>query len=246
MPSPASAIESSSYLRLLVLGGPKIGKTTTIIYTCEKPAYVINCDDQFSLKPAARCTSEFEWDLVVEPNIFQKMESAIKSARDGVKEGKYKTIVWDTMSMYSDRILQIILASTDTGKGPDGRRAYPDYERTMRNILDRLFTCKAHVIVNAHYIDVKGASIDGQLEKSGDGIVPLLAGKARATVPALFQDVVFLDKRNGERVFVTSDSGVWGPGCRNLAGVDCLPADISLLWEKMQNKKPVTKEKKSK
>lgn len=237
MPFSASEVESSAFLRLLVMGGPKVGKTRTVIQSCEGPVYVINCDDQFSLKPAA-AQRDFTWDPVYagDATIFQQMENAIGEARKGVKEGRYKTIVWDTLTYYAQRIEIICLDSTDAGKGPDGRRAYPEYEKRLRNVLDRLFALKAHVIVNAHYIDVKGATIDNQLEKSGDGIVPLLAGKARATIPAMFQDVVFMEKKGGKRVFTTSSEGIWGPGCRNLDGVSTVDADIGLLWAAMTAK----------
>jgi hypothetical protein len=247
MPFSASEVESSSYLRLLVLGGPKVGKTRTVIQSAPGPSYVINCDDQFSLKPAAVVRSDFVWDLVTgeDATIFQKMENAIGEARRGVKEGKYKTVVWDTLTYYAQRIELVLAGATDTGKGPDGRRYWPEYEKRLRNVVDRLFSLKAHIIVTAHYIDVKGAAIDNQLEKSGEGIVPLLGGKARATLPAMFQDVVFLEKKGGRRVFTCSSDGIWGPGCRNLEGVSQVDADIGVLWkamtQKSETKKPETK-----
>jgi hypothetical protein len=171
------------------------------------------------------------------------MENAISEARKGVKEGRYNWIVWDTMTYYAQRIETLILDSTDQGKGPDGRRAYPEYEKRLRNVVDRLFTVKAHVIVNAHYIDVKGALIDNQLDKSGDGICPMLAGKARATIPAMFQDVIWMEKKGGKRIFTCSSDGVWGPGCRNLDGVSTVDADIGLLWAAMNPKTKISETK---
>jgi len=249
MPFSAAEVESSAYLRLLLLGAPKIGKTRTVVDTASQAfgeGYVINCDDQFSLKPAATVTKKFQWDPVYCGDLVAAMEKAIKEARDGVRDGKYKWVLWDTMTYYAQRIETAILDATDQGKGPDGRRAYPEYEKRLRNVVDRLFTVKAHVIVNAHYIDVKGALIDNQLDKTGDGICPMLAGKARATIPAMFQDCVWMEKKGGKRVFTCSSDGVWGPGCRNLDGVSTLDADIGLLWKTMQAKPEAPPRKRAK
>ncbi len=235
MPLKAEDVVKSPYLRLLIMGAPKVGKTTTTLMTCEHPAYVINCDDESSLVPAARKTKEFSYDNVIGGDALQRLEGAIAEARKGVKEGRYKTIVWDTISSFAMRIEQILADATDTGKGPDGRRFWPEYEKRLRNAVDRLFTLKAHVIVLSHYIDVGGEVNENQLAKTGPGIVPLLGGKARGTIPSLFQDVLFLEKKKEGRVFITSISGVWGPGCRSLPDVTVVPADIMGFWKRAQD-----------
>lgn len=240
MPLSPQDADTGAFLRLLVLGAPKSGKTHSCLATCEKPAYVINCDDAGALRPAARVTSDFKWDLCTStkaPAIFQELENAIGEARRGVKEGEYKTIIWDTMTSYAQRLEEALAAATDTGKGPDGRRFWPEYEKRLRSIIGRLFALKAHVIVLAHYIEVGGGEIDGQMAKSGQGIVPLLGGKARGTVPALFQDVVFLEKKKGGRVFTTALEGVFGPGCRSLDGVSEMPASVEEFWKRARGKK---------
>lgn len=242
MPLTAADVKSSSYLRLLIMGDPKVGKTHCTLATCEKPAYVINCDDASALLPATKVTSDFSWDLVASPDmgIFQKMQNALHEAHKGVKEGRYKTIIVDTLSSYAQRIEPILADSTNNAQGiPDGRRYWPEYEKRLRNVIDRLFALPAHVIVLTHYLDVGGAVGDNQLSKTGPGLVPMFGGKARATIPALFQDVVFLEKRKGERVFVTSIEGVFGPGCRSLPGHSELPADIGEFWARANGKKVV-------
>lgn len=234
MPLSPDDASAQAYLRLLVLGAPKVGKTHCILATCEKPAYVINCDDAGSLRPASRVTKEFKWDLVAarDAGMLSQMENAIGEARRGVKAGEYKTIVWDTMSSYAMRLEQVLADSTDTGKGPDGRRYWPDYEKRLRSVVERLFSLKAHIIVMSHYIEVGGEVTENQMAKSGQGIVPLLGGKARGTIPALFQDVVFLEKKRTGRVFTTALEGVFGPGCRSLDGVAEMPADVGEFWRR--------------
>lgn len=226
-PINAEEVTKAPYLRMLILGAPKIGKTTTTLMTCEKPAYVINCDDESALLPAARKTKEFVYDNVVSGDILQKLESAIGEARKGVKEGRYKTIVLDTITVLSRRMVDQLAAATDTGKGPDGRRYWPEHEKRLVGAVERLFLLKAHVIVLAHYIDVGGEAIEGQMAKIGPGIAPLIGGKAKATIPALFGDVVFFElSRDKGRVFLCSIKGCWGPGTRSLDGVTQIPADV--------------------
>lgn len=235
MPRRASEIEACSYLRLLVLGSPKVGKSTTILKSAIGTSYVINSDDEFSLRPALQFTDDFDFDLVFGNNLSD-IEKAIHAAREGVKAGQYQTIIWDTITKYCWRAEEVFAKATENAAGEaDGRRYHPRFRKHVMNIIDRLFLLPAHVIVNAHWADVGGALIDNQLEKEGKGIAPMLPGQLRTHVPAAFQDVIFLEKQGDQRFFITSNEGVWGPGTRNLPGVQKLPADISLLWEKMQS-----------
>lgn len=235
MPRKASEIEACSYLRLLILGAPKNGKTTTVLKSAMGTSYVINSDDEHSLRPALQFTDDFDFDVCL-GNDVREIEKAIHVAREGVKEGRYQTILWDTITKYCWRVEEVFAKATwNAREEPDGRRYHPLLRKHVMNIIDRLFLLPAHVIVNAHWADVGGAPIDNQLDKDGDGIAPMLPGQLRVHVPAAFQDVIFLEKKGETRNFITSSSGVWGPGCRNLPGVKTMPADISALWDKMQS-----------
>jgi hypothetical protein len=207
--------------------------------------YVINSDDQFSLKPAAR-VREFTWDLALGKDA-QGIETCLHEARTGVKEGRYKTIVWDTISRYSDRIQEVYAAASANAQGePDGRRYWRQYRNHLHSIIDRLFTLKAHIIVLTHYIEGSTILIEGQVKKAGEGVLPGLGGAARTSIPAEFQDIVFLEKKGGKRYFVTSSDGVFGPGCRSLSGVEQCEADVTVLWGMMNggNASKIVKKKK--
>lgn len=231
MPQPATAIDRDAFLRVYIMGAPKIGKSTSIISTAPSPVYVINCDDsKTALQGARRRTTRFEWDLV---RNWDEMQTAVKTARDGVKAGKYKTIVVDTFSAFAAKLEEQCLSATDTGNGPDGRRAYPDYERRLRHLCQSFFNIPAHFIAVSHFIAIGGEVNENGTPKFGEGIAPLLAGKARVTIPMLFADVVYMDMRKGERIFVTNSQGAWGPGCRSLEGSETLPADIGKLLKAM-------------
>jgi signal recognition particle receptor subunit beta len=228
MPNPSSAIETSTFQRLLVLGGPKVGKTTTIISTCERPVYVINSDDKFSLRPAAR-VCDFTWDLALGDDL-QAIEKCIHEARLGVKEGKYKTVVWDTITSYSDRALEVYESVTKESQG----KFWYNHRKHVLGVLDRLFALKCHIVVTCHHLDIPDTTTERQVRKAGEGAVGAFPGQLRIKVPAAFQDIVFLEKRAGKRTFITSSSGVFGPGCRNLPEVESCDADVGVLWKLMK------------
>jgi hypothetical protein len=225
LPHSAADVITQSRMRLLVLGDAKIGKSCAVIPTSPKPVYVINSDDPSSLVPVQRRDNDFKWDM---GRTTGEMEECLREARLGVRKKRYRTIVWDTISNYAMRLEQTCMKLADN----DGRRAWPEYEKRLRNVIDRLFDLDAHVIVISHYAEEK-AGVDGN-PKSGTGILPLIAGKSQKRIPALFPDVVFMEVAKGDkRIFVVHREGVWGPGCRNLEGVSTTPANVRLLAKRM-------------
>ena len=255
MPIGASEVADDPYLRLLALGAAKVGKTTCCVTTSPRGVYVINCDDPAAIRPAARawkredgglCAVKGDEFAVDHETSIAEMETAIETAREGTKIGKYRTIIWDTLSGFAGNLELEVMQQTDSGKGPDGRRAWPEYEKRLRNIINRLFRLKAHVIVTSHYLDVGGEVTENQMAKTGPGLVPLLGGKSRGTIPALFQDVVFFEKIGDERVFVTGIEGVWGPGCRNATGNRKIPANVRTLMKEFGISPEIKKKKKKK
>jgi hypothetical protein len=237
MPISSRDLEEEPFLRLLMLGVPKLGKTAAAIATAPGPVYVLLCEATSALKGAKRLNDKpFDYDMITS---WESMERGIKEAREGAKAGKYKTIVVDPFSNFAHHIEKILRESTDN----DARRWSPEYNNRLDHIIEQLFRIPAHVIVISHYIDT-GGGVDGE-EKVGEGRLPLLAGKARQLIAAKFNDVIWMDfmnkppKDGGEapwldepyngRVFVTGPQGAWGPGCRSLHGTRILPADIGLL-----------------
>jgi len=244
MPRPSSEVEATAFLNLLVLGTAKAGKTCTVISTAPGPVYVINSDSPTSLRPVLEFTDDFEFDLCLGDNL-RDIEKCIHSAREGVKAGKYKTVVWDTITKYCRRAEQIFeaadAAANRSGEA-NGMKYIPKFQRHIHNVLDRLFTIPCHVIVNSHWINDEGRQIEGQAPKKGEGIVPMLPGKLRLSIPGEFEDVIFLENKRGKREFITSDSGVFGSGGRNLPNVEVFPGDISALWDAMQERINTTKD----
>lgn len=232
MPIPASALDKSGFLRLLVMGVPKVGKTAAAVTTSPRPVYVLNCEADDALTYAKERYNSFEFDRI---KGWNSMTQALLDAKKMAEAGKVKTVVVDPLSDFGAHLEEECLALTDTGNGPDGRRAYPEFNKRIRHVLEKLFMLPCHVIVITHYIET-GGEIDGQTAKTGEGIVPLLPGKARALVAAKFNDVVWMDFVKGERVIVTGPMGKWGPGCRNIDGTKVLPADINEFLKALKNR----------
>jgi AAA domain len=240
VPLSATDIAGPRYLRMLVLGWQKIGKSCAVISTAPGKVYVINTDQPTSLEPVLDFRQDFLHNHV---RSSLEMNDALALATQLVRDGEVQSVVWDTMSGYSPIVEAEAFAATLTSNGnEDGRTASPLYRKIMRATVKRLFNLKCHVIVISHYLDSGGQSDDAgkgedgkpvkRVAKQGPGIVPMLYGAFRAEVGTMFDDVVFMEKQmvgpNDEaRFFITGMNGVFGPGCRSMTGNHALPADVS-------------------
>src|SRR5574341_1682389 len=183
----ARELEKDPFLRVLLLGPPKSGKTTCCIATSPPPVRVLLCEADSALTHAVRVAgSNFSFERTKDWNT---MTAAITEARKDAEAGKVKTVIVDPFSTFATILEEQCLKMTDNGKGPDGRRASPEFNRRVRHLMDQLFRIPAHLIVITHYIDTGGGEVspDGGGEptpRTGEGIVPLLPGKARALVAA--------------------------------------------------------------
>ena len=232
MPKSASQLEADPFLSLLVIGPSGSGKTH-LLGTAPKPIYVICSDDVSKLDSALANDKTFVYDEVSSTDgqkLIAQFEAAIHEARRGIEAGKYKTVVWDTITVFADYLVNAELEATDKGNGPDGRQAYGSFARRILNCVGRFLSLKAHRVVLAHYYE-PSKEIDGQMKKQGDGILPGIAGAAREKIPGKFHDVVFLKKIAGseERELLTRVSGVYGPRMNGLPGVESVPADLTAL-----------------
>jgi hypothetical protein len=241
MPLAAKDLQPSKYLKMLVLGPARIGKTR-LLATAPMPAYVICSDDESKLDSATSQTTDFEYDLVNDtrgPQLLSQMEIAIRSAQAGVTAGKYKTVIWDTLSTFATYLLAAELMAA----GDNAMTAFPSYGRRLISYLGRLIAIPAHIVVLSHDAE-HSKELPGQLRKQGEGIVPNIEGGVRTRIAGMFRDTVYLQKKGGgsdERILVCSIKGVWGPGSNTLPGVESVPADLSNFLKLAQEGKPLAK-----
>jgi hypothetical protein len=233
MPRDASELERAPFDRVLFLGAPHHGKSTSIVSTAASAfglGYVINCGKEQGLLEAKRRNSRFKWDLVRDE---AQMEDALREARRGCKDGTYKWVVIDDYNLYASWLEEALEDQTRNAKGEsDGRRFWREYRRRLVNILLRCFDFKAHFYCISHYIETSNGLIEGQVEKYGPDIAPLFGGAARKEIPGLFADIVFLapsTKDQKKRSFYINPLGVFGPSCLTIPDTREIDADIGEL-----------------
>ena len=234
MPIAASSLEASTFLRMLVMGVPKKGKSTHVISTAPGPVRVLLCEDDSALLGARRETKGFDYERV--RNWNDMMKFTVEAKRDA-KEGKIKTVVVDPLNMWADRLMGECVEATKTKEGnEDGRKAHPEFTKRIKHACDLLMTIPAHLIVITHFMEV-GGDDGSDKPKHGRGIVPLMPNTAsRTAIHAMFFDVVWFDvavkdkPSFNNRIFVTG-ADACGPGCRTLPNAGIMPAHIAQFIE---------------
>jgi len=204
----------------------KIGKTRSVGQSLCKSfgmTYIIQCGTQSSMDPLKRVTKKFEYDLIRDES---QLETAIKSARVGVKEGKFKAIFLDDFNLYATYLQTELEIQSRNAKGePDGRKFWPEYHRRLGNTISRLMDVKAHFVMTAH--------------PSG------FMGKSASEIPGVFTDLVVMDSKKGRRVFVLNSEDTPGRSCRSYDAEIEMEADCGELWKLFQTaaKEPVPPKK---
>jgi AAA domain len=218
----------------LILGAPKVGKSTIAIATSPGPVLVFKSDNGNVTKSVRMAYPKARF-AVLEVHNRAQFENAFVYAKEEVKNGTFRTIVWDTISSFGETLEEECANKTRNGEGEaDGRRYWPVYTKFLVNACGRLNHLPCHFIACSHYIDTGGEPMgENPVSKTGPGIVPLLGRAARALVSKEFDDVLFLSKRpmSDERMLLTGEAGVFGPGGRSTRGSHELPARMEAFFK---------------
>lgn len=250
-------VQSSEWLRAIVMGAAHVGKTSAVLMTAPKPIYIINCDKKVSLNPGTMLCLEKKISLKGQSSFvgsIDDMEAALKVAKDLVKTKGYKTVVLDTITGFSKVLMKRCMEKSMKDGEPQKLKFWPAYHDYLEGLVDRLHLLPAHVIVNSHWEDdgsfeddgespaedstfeIKGKTIKAT-PKSGRGIIPMLGGKSKRKAATWFEDVIFMEQRSGEkRIFSLSIDGVYGPASKSLPGVSEVPADFE-AFIRMKNER---------
>lgn len=227
MPQSAANLETSAFQRILVLGIPRAGKTTTCAVSLTETygnGYVVVCGDKSSLEPAARRVKGFEFDIVRDES---DMETVLQLAREGIarEDNPYKWVMVDDLTIYADWLESSLKEASirqQQAKGnpsaePNGMRVYNEYKTRLCNLAGRFCDLKCHVVFTGHYQEAPSA-MSAQRKRPGVGVWPMLTGQAAQALPLRFRDVIFLEKEEGgRRVFTINPTGVFTPaGCRSI------------------------------
>jgi hypothetical protein len=240
------------WLRMLLMGDAKVGKTFTTLKTALQPIFIINCDQKSALRGAIRHKLP-GWEATEPVHSVDDMNKALKMARYLIAEEGVKTVIWDTLTVYAKHLLKEKKSKAVNNYGAvDTRKAWGEFGDTLLDYVDRFVSLPAHVIVNAHFVDEHEDLVDDDgnpdnvaKRKATRGKVPLIQGRAKKLITAEFDDIVVMEKRTGGRVFVTSDEGVYGPGGRSV-DVSEMPASVKGFMREAGMLPPLKKKSSSK
>lgn len=218
-------IKSSSYARVLVLGGGKIGKTTALLTSAPK-AGIINCDADDATKWAAdpnHGNAKFlQWNAYTK----QQWTKACHSASMAVNDGVIQTVIADSMSL----LAQNLVDELSILHGEDKRALYGELIKVIMAGVKKLCKLPAHVFFVAH--------ISPDFDEVA-GVVPLIAGQTKVLLPAFVSDWVLFrcDPEASDpalqRQFVLGAQGKWSASGRNIRKPTIIPATVPDLCREL-------------
>jgi hypothetical protein len=216
-------VSSSSYARILVLGGMKIGKTTALLTTAPKPG-IINCDADDATKWAATHGGAkfLQWNAYNKQQWAKAVHAASMAANDGV----INTVIVDSMTLLGNNVVDELAVV----HGEDKRGLYGELIKVLMSGVKKLCKLQAHVFFVAH------------LSPDHDevaGIVPLIGGQTKVLLPAFVSDWVLFrcdpeaSDPKLQRQFVLGAQGKWSASGRNIKKPNVIPATVPDLFHEL-------------
>lgn len=167
-----SAPSTVKFVRALVLGGPKAGKTH-FAATCPAPLFISDVAEG-GFETLTGMDPALWWDEKVKPevwaieNAFADMPGMLGNLEKlkATNNFPFRTIVIDPVSIYADRVIaELEMRASEsmakTGKSVDRRALYGDLLLHMRVQLMRFHALPANIIWLCHIKD-GGIAIPGQ------------------------------------------------------------------------------------
>jgi len=217
----AAGVQANAFARVLLLGPPKSGKTSSVLLTAPRPILHINCDYSVSAaKGAARLGAEFQTVFVTSrASWFGAIRGAIKAA----EAGEFRTIAVDPISVFGDTALTELKAANY-----EGWALWGALEDTIVGGCKLLLAAPAHVFLISHMTA-------GGEETAG--ILPAIGGRTKLKLPSVVDDWVVLDlepeRKPHERQFLIGPQKYWSGACRNAQRTCSIPADIGVLLSEL-------------
>lgn len=216
-----TAKATTGLLKALVMGRSGTGKTH-LYSTCPRPIH-IDCFDKGGTKTAELQPLIESGDIIVDasfqddgwksPKAFRNWER-IHARR---KQMGYYDVIGtygiDSITAFADSMMYAILLKGDKGKGSRVGETpqiqdYNVQQYTLVDIMGDLMTLPCHVLVTGH-IDLIRDEVSGELETS-----VLLAGKASAKVPNVFEEKYIARVVKGDYKLQMSNDGKYHASTR--------------------------------
>ncbi len=222
----ASEARESGFARILLVGPPKVGKTTCIATTAPAPVLVLNCDPRDAVLGAANQLPDDDRDhfRAFDVNSIRTWKQGQKLAIDLASKGLIKTVLVDTASMLSETVV------SEAKSILDGFALWNEVKNQVYGGIDNLAeNLDCHLFVNCH-IDM---SAD---DANPSGLLPMIAGSAKRWVPAALSDWIYLDvdpTREPMRQFLLGPQKIWSFSGRNVKKSAAIPATVPELFAEL-------------
>lgn len=222
----AKDIASDGYLKMLLMGPPKGGKSSTVATTAPKPIFILNGDGKDGLHYASTLPgAEFESGDV---NTLDDLGRTASWLLKRVDAGEIRTVVIDTLTLLQSRIVDNF-AEANGGVDLQG---WGELFTKIKSVIQAFIDAPCHFIIVGHAVNTDGGS-------GGHGTMPAIAGKLGTILPAMIHEWVWLDvdpkkKPEEARTFLVGPQGNWMHGCRHAKRTVAIEADIGALLEELE------------
>lgn len=210
-------VAESAFANCLVLGQPKIGKTTSLALTAPKPL-IINCDGPSATKGAMAEGAKF---LAIDAYSRASWKRAQDTAAKLVESGDVRTIIVDSISLLYDNLLDEIAITLE------GFDRWNELHSVGMGGLKRLGKLDAHLFTVAHF----EPDTDGRA-----GILPAIPGQDKKKIGAWVNDWVLLEcdpAKQPMRRFILGPQREWNAQGRNVRRSCEIPADVGVLLKEL-------------
>ena len=205
------------FLRALLIGPPKSGKTCSVLTSAPKP-FLINGDGHSATRGAINLGAKF---TAVDVTSCSEWRQACQLAADYVKEERARTIVVDTITLLADTL------HDDIVKG--GAKNYDIWTKQADELMGGyrfLAELPAHLIYIAHM------KVDSDMVA---GILPLIGGMTKQRLPGIIDDWILFecDPSSGQRSYLLGPQKSWGASGRNIQRTCKIPANVPALLKEL-------------
>lgn len=220
-----SELSQKEGIKALVYGAAGVGKTT-LVPTCEKPIIL-------SAEKGLESISNEKIPYIT-INSFKDFKDALKVVKES--EGKYKTIVIDSLTQVSEILFEEKRKTCVNKQGvPDTLAAYREVGEIMRDVINvwfKQYLAPFHIVAFA------------KLNKEKDDtekmlFSPMFIGKATGLeAPHVFDCVCAMRKDGDKRYLMTESDGLWQAKARTPHKIGAVHApNIKKLFDKMRGVK---------
>lgn len=224
MPSAKDVQIQSENLKAFVVGDSGTGKSV-FASTFPKPAFLFDFDKGILTYRGLDVDYE-QFDL--NPQGWTRFETTFRQVEQAVKEGKYKTVILDSTTTFTDLAMERALSldpKRSSTNGPLWNVHYQMVKNLVEGYLRRFVSLNCNLVVIAHFQIVTD-------QESGNviAIEPLLTGQLSGKVPGLFDEVycAFTKMESGNLKYIlrTTPKGFYKARSRLSGKVKLLPDEI--------------------